>query len=267
MIDTSPDQNLNYKLVKTGKILEFYIAQKNFTKTDDEKLLSNVHKYIIHANSDIEPKQLPKEYETTDRSEEYRHRSAYRAQNNIRRLVQTNFSSQSRFITLTFNNYQDFDIFDPKVTYQVLKLFLRRLEYKYPGFKYLVVHEFQKRGAVHYHMICDIPYIPAKMLENLWGHGFVKVNKISNPAKVGVYISKYLTKDAYLNKFDRVRKYSYSGNLKTPTTIYGTKAKLLLQKLISYTPQFSCQYPTEWHGIITYHEYNFYSQTKGGEEP
>lgn len=64
--------------------------------------------------------------------------------------------------------------------------------------KYLAVWEKQKRGAIHYHIIFfDMPYIKNKQLEEIWGHGFVKINKIDVDSidNRGRYVSKYFSKD------------------------------------------------------------------------
>lgn len=74
--------------------------------------------------------------------------------------------------------------------------FVKRLK-RYVGFspQYVAVPEFQKRGAVHYHLLLNCPYIPADELARLWGQGFVKVNAIDNVDNLGAYVTKYMTKD------------------------------------------------------------------------
>lgn len=59
--------------------------------------------------------------------------------------------------------------------------FIQRLKYKFgKDIKYLAVIEFQQRGAVHYHVLSDIPYIKQDELQDLWGQGFVFINAISH---------------------------------------------------------------------------------------
>ena len=67
-----------------------------------------------------------------------------------------------------------------------------RLNYKLnQKIKYLAVIEFQERGAVHYHVLSDIPYIPQKELQDIWGHGFVYINAVKHVDNIGAYIVKY----------------------------------------------------------------------------
>ena len=81
------------------------------------------------------------------------------------------------------------------------KKFIKRVKYYYGDFKYLSVVEFQKRGAIHYHMLNDFDYIKQKELGNIWGNGFVWINNLlkANNGKpvgnVGAYIVKYVNKD------------------------------------------------------------------------
>jgi len=242
-----------YKLIKTGGICEIYISDLPFSQTI--------------GNRDVEPKDLPWEFKVIldamrpDRSQEYQARSAFRARNTIRRLVQTNFSKDSKFLTLTFNNQQGFDINDVSITHHYFKLFIRRLVNMYGEFRYLAVPEFQKRGAVHYHMVTDLPFIKSDLLAEVWGHGFVKINQIKQSSRVGVYISKYLTKEAYAPENGSFRKFFYSKNLSKPEVVYGERVVNLLAKLRQkYAPKFTGKYESMYNGDIRYFEFVLYRE-------
>lgn len=74
----------------------------------------------------------------------------------VRQLVNSN-PDCNKFLTLTFaDNLTDID----KANYQ-FKKFIERLKYRYSSIelKYIAVIEFQKRGAVHYHLLNNLPYI------------------------------------------------------------------------------------------------------------
>jgi hypothetical protein len=246
------------KLIKVGRSLEFYISQKPFIKPDVEPTLyDKVDKYIVNAHKDIT------KYEPTpDRKLEHKKQAANIAQNNIRRIVQNNFKKNAKFLTFTFNNNQNFDIYSLDICNKVFTNFLRRLRYAYPGIKYIAVAEYQKRGAVHYHMVVEYEYIPQKRLEKIWSHGFISIMKIQKSNKLGAYLSKYLSKDLYTSTSSKTRKYFYSTGLKTPKVYYGIKAYKLYQKLIfaKHKPQYTGSYPTKYHGIIRYIEFNFYEE-------
>ena len=76
----------------------------------------------------------------------------------IRRLACCNFNNKyDKFLTLTFAENK-IDIQECNVLF---KAFIRKLKNKYnKNLKYLAVIEFQKRGAVHYHVLLTIPYVP-----------------------------------------------------------------------------------------------------------
>ncbi|WP_452176556.1 rolling circle replication-associated protein, partial [Kordiimonas lipolytica] len=64
---------------------------------------------------------------------------------------------------------------DVKESNYNFKKFIQRLNYKMDlKLKYSCVVEFQKRGAVHYHLLAyNLPFIENSKLAEIWGHGFV----------------------------------------------------------------------------------------------
>lgn len=149
-----------------------------------------------------------------------------RSRMNIMRLVNCNLDFKT-FVTLTFDenkfeNKRDITEFE-KCNYLFMK-FIQRLKYELLNIKYLAVPEFQgdyyyatgaKKefgGAVHYHLILNIK-IDSKRLEKIWKHGFVKINKIKSINNVGLYISKYLSKESFNEKYFGKKKFFYSRNL------------------------------------------------------
>ena len=163
------------KYVITGHILEVY-----------------EYDYYIHgkggfsgtAKGDADIENALKNYANTNQ----------RRRDKIRRLACMNFNNTyDKFLTLTFaenmTNIED--------TNYLFKKFIKKLKYNYNllNLKYLAVIEFQQRGAVHYHVLLNIPYIPHMELQELWGHGFVFINAISHVDNLGAYVLKYMTKD------------------------------------------------------------------------
>ena len=131
----------------------------------------------------------------------------------IARLVDTNFDNQTKFLTLTFRKIfktLPMRIMNSKI-YQTTKL--RTLSHKKANLKYLATWEKQERGAIHYHIILfDFPFISVNRLTTIWGHGFVKINKIDVDSieNRGRYISKYFDKNLDLKEHKKRR----SSNLK-----------------------------------------------------
>ena len=143
-----------------------------------------------------------------------------RAKRNLRRTINANFNEwgeNPKFITLTYaDNEQDI-----KKCNLDFRLFIRRLGYKSGiKIKYSCVIEFQKRGAIHYHVIIyNLPYTSNKSLREVWGHGFVKINNIDNVDNVGAYVTKYMSKDNDDKRLIGQKCYFNSRELIKPTEI------------------------------------------------
>lgn len=126
-------------------------------------------------------------------------KNSVRAQKKIRQLCNNNPLLLHKFITLTFAAvFKEHDIKQANYLY---KKFCQRLEYfvrkNIPDFKleYLCVPELTKEGNIHYHMLCNIPFIDIKLLQNIWNYGIVYINKIEDIENVAAYISSYVEKD------------------------------------------------------------------------
>lgn len=181
-------------------------------------------------------------------------RNITRTRNMVRRLVLANFDAGSKFVTFTFaENVKDIDQANRE-----WKKFVQRLRRRYGDFKYLSVIEFQKRGAVHYHMISDLPYVKKKELQEIWGQGFVKINRISHVDNVGAYIVKYMTKDLHDERLCGKKAYQCSKGLDRPITVRGEMAEELYEMycLEQKKEVFRNFYLSEHHGLISYKEYN-----------
>ena len=133
----------------------------------------------------------------------------------------TNANPQlNKFFTLTFAD----NITDLKYANNQFCNFIKRLnrylaKMKKDKVQYIAVVEFQKRGAIHYHLLCNIPFISAKKLQEIWQNGFVKINKIDDVDNVGAYVTKYMSKDYEDERLVGNRCYFTSQGLQEPTTI------------------------------------------------
>lgn len=148
----------------------------------------------------------------------------------IARIIDCNFDDNTKFMTLTFKeNVQEISY----TNYEFSK-FIKRLNFylynaKKQHLKYIAVWEKQKRGAIHYHIVFfSLPFIKIKKLQEIWEHGFVKLNKIDVDSKDnrGRYISKYFTKDID-DKDYKQKSFFKSQNLIMPITTHTTKHELL----------------------------------------
>ncbi|NQT67161.1 MAG: hypothetical protein HQ569_06260 [Actinobacteria bacterium] len=153
---------------------------------------------------------------------ENRKKVVTRIRNNIRRLAIANFNEYSRFFTATFaDNITNMDYANGQ-----FKKFIKRVKYHYGDFKYIAVLEFQKRGAIHYHMLSDFGYIEQHDLEKIWDNGFVWIRDllIANEGKpvdnIDAYIVKYMNKNIIDKRLMGKKAYFTSRNLKRPEIIY-----------------------------------------------
>ena len=216
IVATNNAELYNVKLINCGDYMQVYYLQneelKNkkidkektikFIDTDNLKRLSND---LIDSHG-IEAKNI--------------NRSKLECQ----RLAKANAKDWETFITLTFEeNILNIDEANKRFKYWRDKV--RRV---YNDFKYIAIPEFQKRGAVHYHLLTNISIDNHKLIfeqeDNkkfkhikYWNEGFTKVDGLKNDIKKIVgYISKYMTKDADDRLYNRHR-YFYSRNLRKPS--------------------------------------------------
>ena len=200
------------------------------------------------------------------RDSEHNYRQQQRRRRNaIRQLTCTNFDSGSKFVTLTFDNEREHDYKDVKACNAYFKKFVLRMRYRYPDFKYIAVIEFQdknERGAVHYHMICNLPYIVKAELAEIWAGGFVKINRIDKVDNVGAYVIKYMTADMDDKRLSGENAYLHSRGLKKPVevTTWRESDKIAWRELHDAleiaTPSYSAKYESEASGQIMYFQYN-----------
>ena len=192
---------------------------------------------------------------------ENRKKVATRIRNNVRRLALANFDEHSRFFTATFkDNLTDMDFANNE-----FKKFIKRLKYQYNDFKYLAVVEFQKRGAIHYHMLSDFGYIEQTDLEKIWNNGFVWIRDLLTANKgrpvdnVGAYIVKYMNKNVIDKRLMGKKAYFTSRNLVRTEVVY--EDINLVDCLIKYNLDrenlvYENNFMSKENGRVFYFEFN-----------
>lgn len=139
------------------------------------------------------------------------------------------------FLTFTYKvNQGDLD-----VAWEDWRRFIRKLnKHLAYSLKYLVVVEFQKRGAVHFHTIffnLPIEYERSerrtRLIARLWSHGFVDVEEVRKARSVASYVTKYLSKGADDERVWGRRFFSCSKGLKRPIKYYNTQAWHMMQDI------------------------------------
>ncbi|WP_342277097.1 rolling circle replication-associated protein [Spiroplasma endosymbiont of Nebria brevicollis] len=146
------------------------------------------------------------------------------------------------FVTLTYwDNMQDIN----KAKHDIA-IFFKRLKRwwndpkrsKYLGkLKYMYVYEYQKRGAIHFHILFNRK-IHKSMLPQWWPFGFNDVRVVQKGTNENIvkYLAKYVTKVQNdvksLNQYDLgVRAYAFSRNCSNPKVVKGQKV-MLYQRLV-----------------------------------
>lgn len=196
--------------------------------------------------------------------ENYKQRQRIR-RNKVRQLITSNFDNKSKFYTLTFADTDEIDICNVQQCNAKFKDFIFKMRRKYRGFNYVSVVEFQDkngRGAVHYHMLSDLPYIEQKDIERLWGNGYVFVNKVTHVDNIGAYVVKYMVADMDDKRLCGERAYLRSRGLQSPIEVcsWRDEDKEVLAEVADLlkreTPSYCSEYESEHAGLIRYFQYN-----------
>lgn len=250
-IEAQKLESVNQKVVISGDIVEVYGYSKGYTK-GYQKDISN--KALNCRKKDFKSESYV----------EHRKQVLQRAQRDLRRLINSNagaYGSEftTKFLTLTFkDNIVDLDFANAH-----FQKFIKRLNYavfkvKRAVLMYSCVVEFQKRGAVHYHLVLyNMPFYDVNLIEDVWGHGFVKINKVEEVDNLGAYVTKYMTKDISDPRLEGRKCYFNSRGLIKPTEIternqVETIAGALPEENLCYDANFE----SEYLGDISYKQYN-----------
>ena len=234
----------NQKLLMTGNVWELLIYENGVYKGTQTKQRERIGRKNAANTSD-------------ETKEENRKKTAYRAKRYVRLMANAN-PQLNKFLTLTFAE----NLTDIKRSRYELEKFLKRLQtygkkhfHKSYKLEYICVIEFQERGAIHFHLLCNLPYISAKILEKIWGNGFIKLELVDDIDNVGAYITKYMTKDNIDERLKGKKCYTMSKGLKTPT-VYTNEKKI--KKIMESIPEkdiirtITKEYESEYYGKITY---------------
>ncbi len=233
------------KYIVSGDIIELY-EYENEIYTDYD--LGKFREHTGRQNSSITDEETKKIN---------REKSSSRSAKNVRRLVNSNIEKNSKFVTLTFED----DIRDLKDANYIFKKFKQRLEYQLKiNLKYLCVPEFTKKGRVHFHVVfCNLPFIKNTTLGMIWGHGFIKINKIDNCDNVGSYVAKYMTKEN--EKLIEQKSYFTSRNLEKPIEIINEKEiEILADSLSPDYEVYNNSFENDFTGQVNYTQYNLKRQ-------
>lgn len=223
LITPTISEGYNIKLVDCGDYVQVYCYEKKKKKrkNDDDDL-------NLIKNFDVgESEKERKEKNAVNVENVIEVRNIIRSKLQCQRLAKANAKDWETFITLTFaENEQNIESANRKFRYFVDKI--RRVK---KDFKYLCIPEFQKRGAIHYHLLTNVSTSDDKLIYSqsdnpkykhikYWNLGFDSIEVIKGDIKKIVgYISKYMTKEIDNRLFGH-RRYFYSNNLDKPLENY-----------------------------------------------
>jgi hypothetical protein len=232
-----------------------------------------VYQYEKRHNVFRQKRNYTKSKRTAKKSNDSRPTSKYRTRRSIQRarqgffrLVAANLREDSlpSFITLT--------CYDKKTTladgYSALKFFWQKVRIARPECKYILVPEWQKRGALHFHVLIwgltpnDVrTERTTRNFQRCWARGFVDIRaaKNSNLAIAG-YMAKYLAKALEDTRLANQRAYSCSRNVDRPTTVGTNNGAFLLDVSLPDAKYRTIAkhkiYDTIWLGQCDYIKYN-----------
>lgn len=183
----------NTKIIETPTTKEVYLYENPIYRHSNSEAKANKTK--SNQRKTFDEMSAQKQYDSLKRKQKHYEQTRWE----IARIVDCNYDNKTKFLTLTFKE----NIQDITITNKEFKYFIQRLNYylyqtKVQILKYIATWEKQKRGAIHYHVIFfDFPYVAKQKLQDLWTHGFIKINRIDVDSREnrGRYLSKYFGKD------------------------------------------------------------------------
>lgn len=188
--------------------------------------------------------------------------SVKRLRRNFTRLVQTQLAGKGApaFLTLTFVSNADIEF-----GLLCFKDFNRRAKKEFgDSFSFIAVPEFQKRGAIHFHLlvwgIAD-HYVKkeraTRYIQSLWARGFVDIIPTDGSPKLASYLSKYMQKALQDPRLYGRRAYYCSRNVMRPV-LYKTSAVVNYAKeILGVDIELLTErnYSTQWLGAGNYQVY------------
>ena len=218
----------DYKIVRCGDYLQVYFYSKKQVRNDIKNLyINDLKNKGNQIKFDFQESNKNNDCVKNNNLNDIEHRNIIRTKLNCQRLAKANAKDWTSFITLTYaENMQD--IKQAKIE---LNYFIKNVKKVKKDFKYIAIPEFQKRGAIHFHLLTNLSlqdnYIIIKQKDNnkyynvkYWSKGFTSFEPLYNDLKKVIgYISKYMTKDCDSRLFG-IRRFTSSENLIKPVEEY-----------------------------------------------
>lgn len=263
------DNKLYSKLVMSGAFierLELHLPPRKAHCSFTFEELENRRKIKALYNSGLESPDPEKTAPSVNRS-----------RSKLRRLIYSNVGIwkdkngrfiPAKFLTLTFKE----NIQDLKTANKYLTEFIKKLNYHFENaltepLKYVCVPEFQKRGAIHYHLVLfNFPFIDKTglaILHECWGGYRIHLKAIKRDIDVlniVGYITKYISKQSSDGRFFGNKRYFASRDIEKPIVINnnnleGDVAIELIRQHIQGFEKFKSSFDVPFCGNVKYWAY------------
>lgn len=184
---------------------------------------------------------------------------------NFVRLVRSNLEGVGNplLVTLTMREIRTISY-----SYHSFHLFVTKLRQRLgKAFQYIAVPEFQRRGAVHFHVLIwgiDDRYYrterSTRFFANLWREGFVDIIRTDGSARLAGYLGKYMSKTISDSRLSGKKAYSASRGVKRPAKFSGPIITGYFQEIYGIelstdSPVHEREYSTQYLGKCNYKVY------------
>lgn len=220
---------------------------------------NNMYKVTVFARPLIIPKPKPgytPKRNSIDPSDKAIEESLRRTRTTIFDYALSN--KFTHFVTFTFNP-KKVDRYSIEETSNIMKYWLNRQKKHSPDFGYVIVPEFHKDKAIHFHALikgytpnlkCTNVIQNGKRVYNITGFtsGFTNAQELDDDqTKAAAYLTKYITKEM-ITTFNK-RRYWSSKNLLKPQKHYESLDSL---GLTPYIHEDNIIYQSEEHNLSIY---------------
>ena len=247
----------NIKIIKCGDYYQVY----------------NYSNLVKRTNKDLEPISennlfKKKEKVTLKNNKNVEYKNLNRARLNCDRLVKANINKFKSFITLTLAE----NITDISLANKIFNIWRTKIKSIKKDFVYICVPEFQRRGAVHYHILSNldidhdtniiIPQTNKKGCYDVkyWPYGFTSVFRTKNIKIVG-YMTKYMLKEQDNRLYGRCKYMASKKGLNYPEEInvdFNNRhhVELVIKLLHEYKATYQDKYYDKFENEILFREYD-----------
>lgn len=230
------------KIIQSGDFLEIYEYEKEVYRSHKPRKRRNIERVF----------KVVRRYDNLNRTKK-----------TFQRLCRSNFigDTDPALITLTM-----FEVVPLSEAYSIYSHFIKRLRKEYgKSFRYVGVPEFQKRGAVHFHVLfwglprTSIIYERVtRYYQNKWGYGYVDCKQTDGSPKLSTYLSKYMLKALSDKRLGGEKAFMASRNALRPVQLTNKTAFALRNEIwldVDSKPLQEHEFTTEWLGRCNYKLY------------